>query len=197
MDEYNSIYPNVPQSGDNFRLQKTYDALGSLEKEVKHYENVRKKYKRTQNMFSKVSVGTGLFSVILGSSGLGTSLTGFGLVVGVPLGSLAGVFGLTSVGCAAVSKRLSQKVSKHDQTVAVARAKVNSIRDLVSKALKDNRISDEEFSLILSEVDKFETLKLQIRQKSRKEDEKSVNITKLREEVRGEILKELTKVPAR
>ena len=190
MDEYNSIYPNVPQSGDNFRLQKTYDALGSLEKEVKHYENVRKKYKRTQNMFSKVSVGTGLFSVILGSSGLGTSLTGFGLVVGVPLGSLAGVFGLTSVGCAAVSKRLSQKVSKHDQTVAVARAKVNSIRDLVSKALKDNRISDEEFSLILSEVDKFETLKLQIRQKSRKEDEKSVNITKLREEVRGEILKE-------
>lgn len=142
--------------GDNFRLQKTYDALGSLEKEVKHYENVRKKYKRTQSVFSKLSMSTGVLSVALGSSGLGTSLSGFGLVVGVPLGALAGVFGLTSVGCTAVSKRLSQKVSKHDQTVAMAKAKVNSIRDLVSKALKDNKISDEEFSLILSEVDKFE-----------------------------------------
>lgn len=98
MEDYNQIYPNVPQSGDNFRLQKTYDALGSLEKEVKHYENVRKKYKRTQSMFSKFSMGTGVLSVTLGSSGLGTSLSGFGLVIGVPLGALAGVFGLTSVG---------------------------------------------------------------------------------------------------
>jgi len=193
MEDYNQIYPNIPQSGDNFRLQKTYDALGSLEKEVKHYENVRKKYKRVQSTFSKLSMSTGFLSVILGSSGLGTSLSGFGLVVGVPLGALAGVFGLTSVGCAAVSKRLSQKVSKHDQTVAVARSKVNSIRDLVSKALKDNKISDEEFSLILSEVDKFEELKFQIRQKSRKEEEKNINMTKLRETVREEILKDLTK----
>ncbi|EDO26250.1 predicted protein [Nematostella vectensis] len=197
MEEYNSIYPNVPHRGDNFRLQKTYDALGSLEQEVKHYENVRKKYKRTQSVFSKVSVGLGLVSVILGSSGLGTSLSGLGIIVGVPLGALAGVFGLTSVGCAAVSKRLSRKVSKHDQTAAVARAKVNSIHDLVSKALKDNKISDEEFSLILKEVDKFEALKLQIRQKSRKEDEKNVNITKLRETVREEILKDLANRPAR
>jgi len=193
MEDYNQIYPNIPQSGDNFRLQKTNDALGSLEKEVKHYENVRKNYKRTQSTFSKLSMGTGVVSVILGSSGLGTSLSGFGIVVGVPLGALAGVFGLTSVGCAAVSKRLSKNVSKHDQTLAMARAKVNTIRDLVSKALKDNKISDEEFSLILSEVNKFEALKKEIRQKSRKEEEKNINMTKLREEVREEILKELTK----
>ncbi|KXJ06310.1 hypothetical protein AC249_AIPGENE3336 [Exaiptasia diaphana] len=177
--------------GDNFRLQKTYDALGSLEKEVKHYENVRKKYKRTQSTFSKLSMGTGVLSVILGSSGLGTSLSGF--VVGVPLGALGGVFGLTSVGCAAVSKRLSNKVSKHDATVATAKSKANSMtaRDLVSKALKDNKISDEEFSLILNEVDKFQALKQSIRRKSRKE-EKNVDINKMRDEVRAEILKNLT-----
>ncbi len=191
MDEYNQIYPNVPHpQGDNFRLQKSYDALGSLEKEVKHYENVRKKYKRVQSTFSKLSMGTGVLSVVLGTSGLGTSLTGFGLVVGVPLGTLAGVFGLASVSCAAVSKRLSQKVSKHDQTAAMARSKVNSIRDLVSKALQDSVISDEEFSLILNEVEKFEALKLQIRQKSGKE--KNVDMTKVRDDVRAEILKSLT-----
>jgi len=190
--DYNSIYPNVSQSGDNFRLQKVCDVLGILEKEVKHYENVRKKYKRTRGVFSKISVGTGVLSVILGSSGLGTSLSGLGIVVGVPLGALAGIFGLTSVGCGVASKRISQKVSKHDQTVAFARAKVNSISDLVSKALKDNKISDEEFSLIISELDKFEALKLEIRQKSRKYEKNTVDMHKLREEVRGEILKGLT-----
>jgi len=78
----------------------------------------------------------------------------------------------------------------------MAKAKVNTIRGLVSKALKD-KISDEEFSLILNEVDKFEELKFQIRQKSRKEDEKNINMNKLREEVREEILTDLAKGPAR
>jgi len=195
MEDFNQIYPNI--SGENFRLQKTYDALGSLEKEVKHYENVRKKYKRVQSTFAKLSMTTGIFSLTLGSTGLATSLSGLGLVVGIPLGTLAGVFSLVSVTCAGVSKRLSKNVSKHDQTLAMARAKVNTIRDLVSKALKDNKISDEEFSLILNEVDKFEELKFQIRQKSRKEDEKNINMNKLREEVREAILTDLAKGPAR
>jgi len=86
----------------------------------------------------------------------------------------------------------SRKVSKHEQTVALAKAKVNTIRDLVSKALKDNAISDQEFSLILSEINKFETLKLEIRQKSRKEEGKKPDLTQLRTEVREEILRELT-----
>ena len=49
----------------------------------------------------------------------------------------------------------------------IARSKINSIKDLISKALRDEKISDEEFSLIIKEVDKFEDLKIQIRQKFR------------------------------
>ena len=77
------------------------------------------------------------------------------------------------------------------QTVSLAKAKVNTIHDLVSKALKDNTISDQEFSLILSEVDKFEKLKMEIRQKTRKDTEKNLNMNQIRTEVREEILKEL------
>ena len=197
MEEYNKIYyPNLSQGGENFRLQKVENVLGSLEKEVKHYENVRKKYKRSQGTFSKVSVGAGICSVVLGSSGLGTSLSGLGIVVGVPLGALGGVLGLVSVSCAAVSKKLSKKVSKHDQTVSVAKSKVNTIRGLVSKAMKDNHISDEEFSLILGELDKFEALKRSIRRKGRRVDEKNPDMNKLKESVREEILKDLVKRPA-
>ena len=133
-----------------------------------------------------------MVSVILSASGLGTSLTGFGAVVGIPLGAVGGICGGISVGFGAASKRLSHKVSKHEQTVSLAKAKVNTIHDLVSKALKDNTISDQEFSLILSEVDKFEKLKLEIRQKNRKDTEKNLNMNQIRTEVRAEILKELT-----
>ena len=97
-----------------------------------------------------------MISVILSASGLGTSLTGFGAIVGVPLGVVGGVFGGLSVGFGYASKRLSNKVSKHEQTAAIAKSKLNTINDLVSKALKDNVISDQEFSIILSELEKFQ-----------------------------------------
>ena len=194
MEDYNRIYPQVPLNGDplNFRLQKSREALQNLEKEMRHYENVRKKYNRARGIFTKISVGSGVVSVILSASGLGTSLTGFGAVVGIPLGAVGGLCGGISVGCGVASKRLSHKVSKHEQTVSLAKAKVNTIHDLVSKALQDNAISDQEFSLILAEVEKFEKLKLEIRQKYQKETEKKLDMSQIRTEVRAEILKELT-----
>ena len=42
--------------GETFRLQQTCDALQKLENETKHYETVRKKYKRYHDFLSKVSV---------------------------------------------------------------------------------------------------------------------------------------------
>ena len=43
-----------------------------------------------EEYLQKISVCSGIFSVILSASGLGTSLTGFGAVVGIPLGVFGG-----------------------------------------------------------------------------------------------------------
>ena len=194
MDEYNRIYPVLPNNPDpiNFRLQKSSEVLQNLEKEIKHYEEVRKKYNRARGICTKISVSGGLISVILSASGLGTSLTGFGAIVGVPLGVIGGFFGGLSVGFGIASKKLSGKVSKHEQTAAIAKSKLNTINDLVSKALKDNVISDQEFSIILAELEKFQKLKLEIRQKFRKDAEKNLDMSMIRREVREDLLKELT-----
>ena len=201
MGEYNGIYPQLPnnnfqtQSGDNlinFRLQKSSEVLQNLEKEIKHYEEVRKKYNRARGICTKISVSGGFISVLLSASGLGTSLTGFGAIVGVPLGVVGGVFGGLSIGFGFASKSLSGKVSKHEQTVAIAKSKLNTISDLVSKALKDNVISDQEFSIILAELEKFQKLKQEIRQKFRKDSEKNLDMGMIRREVREDLLKELT-----
>ena len=185
MEDYNSIYPQappMPQEGDHFRLQKASEALYYIENEMRQYKNVRKKYNRVRGMFTKISVSSGVLSTILSASGLGTSLTGFGAVVGIPLGAVGGVCGEVSV-VFGMGSMLSHKVSKHEQTVALAKAKANTIRDLVSNALQDNAISNQEFSLILAEADKFEKLKYEIRQKTRKEVQKKVDMTKIRTDV--------------
>ena len=103
-----------------------------------------------------------------------------------------GVFGGLSIGFGYASKRLSGKVSKHEQTVAIAKTKLNTINDLVSKALKDNVISDQEFSIILAELEKFQKLKLEVRQKFRRDTEKNLDMPALRREVREALVKELT-----
>ena len=201
MEDYNKIYPQLPnnnfqtQNGDNvvsFRLQKSSEVIQNLEKEIKHYEEVRKKYNRARTIFTKISVGSGTISIILSASGLSTSLTGFGAIFGIPLGVVGGIFGALSVGFGIGTKNLSNKVSKHERTVSTAQAKLNTINDLVSKALKDNVISDQEFSIILAELEKFQKLKQEIRQKFNRDSQKNLDMSMIKREAREKILKELT-----
>ena len=42
-------------------------------------------------------------------------------------------------------KNVSRKVTKHEKTVSVCESKINSLKDRISKALADDRISGEEF----------------------------------------------------
>ena len=177
MEGYNRIYPQVPINEDplNFRLQKSCEVVHNLQKEIRHYEDVRKKYNRARGIYLLKSVlVAGWFQLFYLQVDWEPLLLVLGAVVGIPLGAVGGLCGGISVGFGAASKRLSHKVSKHEQTVSLAKAKVNTIHDLVSKALQDNAISDQEFSLILAEVDNFEKLKLEIRRKDRKDTEKKL-----------------------
>ena len=79
-----------------------------------------------------------------------------------------------------IANKISPKLNKHLQTVSVCNAKLNTIKDLISKTLQDNEISPEEFRLILSEVEKYKrVLKNQ------------VNMKNLKRQVRSEIMKSL------
>ena len=50
----------------------------------------------------------------------------------------------------------------------LAMSKLNTISDLVSTSLRDSHISDDEFKLIMNEVDRYNKLKYEIRSKPRK-----------------------------
>ena len=59
--------------------------------------------------------------------------------------------------------KLKAKAKNRDQIHVLAESKLNTIADHVSAALADDKISDEEFRLILSEVDKYNQMKEEIR----------------------------------
>ena len=86
------------------------------------------------------------------------------------------------------------------KTVSVCESKINSLKDRISKALADDRISNEEFENILAEMSKYHELKKDIRVGFKKNKIKktadggarsSGEVSQLRREIRAEILKKL------
>ena len=184
MEEYNKIYPEVPKEdkiypeapkdGKTFRLQQSCRVLKNLEKEAKHYTSVRKKYKRCLNVLSRISTSTGTLSFCLSGSGVGTAFSGVGLPLSASLGGLGLICGVASVIAGEAGKKVSRKVTKHEKTVSVCESKINSLKDRISKALADDRLSDEEFNNILAEMEKYHEMKKDIRHKfQKKQDQKN------------------------
>ena len=160
------LYPThelTQLNAEDFRLKKINDLLKELSDEAEHYRQVAKKYKRSHSIVHRSAVGLGSLSVGLSSGALASALTGFGVVASPALAGVATVCGLSSVGFTFASKRLERKVTKHEKIYTLALAKRNSVNELVSQALADKQISDIEFRIITREVEKYHTLKAEIR----------------------------------
>ena len=56
-------------------------------------------------------------------------------------------------------KNMSLKIAKHDKIAMLAVSALSTISSLISKALSDDSISDEEYPLILLEFETFTRMK--------------------------------------
>ena len=196
MEDYNRIYPELPKEapkdGKTFRLQQSCRVLENFEKEAKHYAGVRKKYKRCYNFLSRISTSTGTLSFCLSGSGVGTAFSGVGLPLAASLGGLGLICGVVSVISGEAGKKVSRKVTKHEKTVSICESKINSLKDIISKALADDMLSDEEFNNILSEMEKYHEMKKNIRHKFQKNRvKKTADAGELRRQIHAEMLKKL------
>ena len=93
-------------------------------------------------------------------------------------------------------KSISKNVAKHEKTVC--QAKLNTIKDIDSNALEDDKISPEEFHLIKSEVEKYQNMKRSVRRKHVKEIRQGpseAEIKKMQDQIRADILKKLGAPP--
>ena len=65
-------------------------------------------------------------------------------------------------------KNSTSKAEKHDKIKTIASAKLDTIASHVSKALSDNKVTDEEFRLILEELEKYKVMKEEVKTKTKK-----------------------------
>ena len=110
------------------------------------------------------NIGVGLLSTIV------EKLAVIGMeAVSIVMGLLRGVGNRTI-------KNMLLKIEKHEKYSDVSFSSLNTISSLISEALSDNTVSDEEYSLILLEFETFTRMKEYLRIKSKTSLAKTDNI---------------------
>ena len=183
----NVVNGGVDDRGHSYRLNVIRDVQKFLEEEIKKREAFSKKYFRIAKVVNMID--NGLITITIGAEGIGAVLlaTGAGAPFALALGISGAATGLISLIGNIFSKKTTTKAEKHLKIKTLATAKLDTIASHVSKAMMDDFISDEEFKLIMDEMNKYKTLKEEVRNNTKKklktEEEESL-IEKGRQEAR-------------
>ena len=173
--------------GHSYRLKVILDVQKFFEEEIQKREAFSKKYFRISKIVN-IADNT-LIGITIVAEGTGAVLlsTGVGAPFALVLGISGAVTGAISLFGNIFSKKATTKAEKHLKIKTLAMAKLDTIASHISKALMDDYINDEEFKLIMSEMDKYKAMKEEIRNNTKKklktEEEESL-IERGRQEAR-------------
>ena len=141
-----------------FRLQKIGELEAFLCAEVESRSRLNKKYHRAVYTIDGTCAALGATCIVTGAAGAGLLASGIGFVPGIALEVVTGVAGLFDVAGVAVSCRCSAKAAKHEAICVLAISKLNTVHSHI--------ISDEEYKLVLEEIEKYRAMKEKIRRKN-------------------------------
>ena len=103
-----------------------------------------------------------------GAGGIGLSSTVIAAPTVIAIESVVLFTGFLSIIGKYSVKKSTSKAEKHEKIKTIALAKLDTITSYVSKALSDNKVTDEEFWLILEELEKYKVMKEEVKSKSKK-----------------------------
>ena len=173
--------------GHSYRLKVISDVQKFFEEEINKRDAFSKKYFRIAKIVNITD--NALIVITIGAEGTGAVLLSTG--VGAPFALALGISGVVTGAISLIgnifSKKATTKAEKHLKIKTLAMAKLDTIASHISKAMMDDFISDEEFKLIMDEMNKYKALKEEIRSNTKKklktEEEESL-IEKGRQEAR-------------
>ena len=184
--------PSIVNGGSNdqghsYRLKVISDVQKFFEEEINKRDAFSKKYFRIAKIVNITD--NALIVITIGAEGTGAVLLSTG--VGAPFALALGISGVVTGAISLIgnifSKKATTKAEKHLKIKTLAMAKLDTIASHISKALMDDFISNEEFKLIMDEMNKYKALKEEIRSNTKKklktEEEESL-IEKGRQEAR-------------
>ena len=173
--------------GHSYRLKVISDVQKFFEEEINKRDSFSKNYFRIAKIVNMVD--NGLIVITIGAEGTEAVLLSTG--VGAPFALALGISGVVTGAISLIgnifSKKATTKAEKHLKIKTLATAKLDTIASHISKALMDDYISDEEFKLIMDEMNKYKAMKEEIRNNTKKilktEEEESL-IERGRQEAR-------------
>ena len=182
----NTVNNNSDDRGHSYRLKVISDVQKFFEEEINKRDSFSKKYFRIAKIVNMVD--NGLIIITIGAEGTGAVLLSTG--VGAPFALALGISGVVTGAISLIGNIFSKKATKaekHLKIKTLATAKLDTIASHISKALMDDYISDEEFNLIMDELNKYKAMKEEIRNNTKKilktEEEESL-IERGRQEAR-------------
>ena len=147
------LYPELPtEDVQNYRLQKISEIEKQLLTERDARKALYKKYKRGINITDGVDTALISTSVIMAGVGLAVPVM-------LPLEIVAIVCGCMGVCVKLLRRKLMSMTQKHYEIRTLGESKLNSIKSLISTALNDGQISEQEFKIVLDELNKYNDLK--------------------------------------
>ena len=173
--------------GHTYRLKVITDIQKFLETEISKRDAFSKKYLRVARIVSNID--SVLIGITICAEGVGAVLlaTGVGSPIALGLGISGAANGAISLLGNIAVKKTTIKAEKHLKIKVAASAKLDTIASHISKAMMDNYISDDEFKLIMEELNKYKAMKEEIRSNTKKklktEEEESL-IERGRQEAR-------------
>ena len=195
--QINELYPILPEwepsappldGGQSYRLQKINEIQRVLEDEREKRHNLSKKYHKAVKVVGNIDSALVTISMGLSVAGVGILSTVIAVPAVIVMETTALGAGFLGIIGGQFNKMLMRKAEKHEKIKVIAETKLDTINGLISKALTDNKISDEEYTLILSEVIKYRKMKEDVRSKTRKsidEEMRTSLINQGREEARN------------
>ena len=176
----------IDDGGHSYRLKVISDVQKFLEDELTKRDAFSKKYFRIDKITSNVD--SVLISITLGAGITGAALLTTVVATPIVLGIISGLISLLGN---IVVRKTTLKAEKHLnfnlKISMLAKAKLDTIASHMSEALMDNKISDDEFKLIMEELNKYKAMKEEIRNNTKKrikEEEEQSLIERGRQEAR-------------
>ena len=169
--EYNSIKNNSLETIDKtvlseqtkFRLSEIIGIENYFYQEINQRKSCSKKLNKYVTTFDYIDK----ILIVLSATSSGVSIISFTSLVGSPVGIASARLTLIfSLATGIVKKLLNtkrNKKKKHDKILMLAKSKLSNIETLISQALIEMDISDQEFVSILNEKDKYDKMKDNLR----------------------------------
>ena len=152
------------------RLNKITKIENYFHQEINQRKSCSKKLNKYVTAFDYIDK----VLIVLSAASGGVSIISFTSIIGAPVGIASASFNLIFSLTTGIIKKLlnitRNKKKKHDEILMLAKSKLNSIETLISQALIDMEISQEQFNAIFKEKGKYGKMKKNLRRENEEQE---------------------------